>query len=552
MFGQATVFCALLAASSLACVGPTDAPLGAQGEATRTPASGVSAGGAQREGPASEQAARAGRAGSEREHTRRAQRTAPNVLLIVSEDNGPELGCYGDSSAKTPVLDRLAREGVLFWRAFVPYSVCSPSRACYLTGLYPQQNGQLGLATHKMAMYERYASIPSHLRAAGYRSGLIGKLHVNPAKAFRWDFRKISSANFGKRDMAAYAKAAAEFFAAGDAPFFLSINYPDAHYPLHRQQFGRPAQPIDEARPLPWVGASSKRLRRFTANYYNCLARLDEGVGLLLDALDKSGKARDTLVIYMGDHGAQFSRGKCSVYEAGLRVPLIVRWPRRAKAGHVARELVSSLDLLPTILRACGLDVPRELPGKPLQALLEGRAHKLRKHVFGITTGASPGLLGLQFSVRDESYKLIFTPAAGSENRAASAYLEGLNVHFAGGTREHELKAAPARVQRAYARWTRPPQLELYDLDKDPNEFDNLLEQPTPDHEARAIALLAALHDWQERIDDPFLDPANVEFFLKEQAAARGSKYRRDKSFRWGYLERFAKWRAARRAQRAR
>ena len=258
----------------------------------------------------------------------------PNILLIVSEDNGPEIGCYGDPYVQTPVLDRLAKEGVRFENAFVPYSVCSPSRACFLTGLYPHQNGQIGLATHKFAMYRDWPNLFTVLKAAGYRTGLIGKLHVNPESAFPVDFRAIRSANFGKRDMSSYAKAAGEFFSENTKkPFFLSINYPDAHYPLHRQHYGLPEKPLngEVVKPLPWVGADSPRLREFTANYYNCMRRLDDGVGLLLKELEKAGKAENTLTIYIGDHGAQFSRGKCSVYEAGLRIPFIVHWKGKIK-----------------------------------------------------------------------------------------------------------------------------------------------------------------------------------------------------------------------------
>ena len=124
----------------------------------------------------------------------------PNILLIVSEDNGPELGCYGDPFAQTPQLDRLAETGVRFERAFVPYSVCSPSRAVFLTGLYPHQNGQIGLATHKFAMYEDDTpNVVTWLKAAGYRTGLIGKLHVNPEIAFPFDYRSISNSNFCPR-----------------------------------------------------------------------------------------------------------------------------------------------------------------------------------------------------------------------------------------------------------------------------------------------------------------------------------------------------------------
>ncbi len=299
----------------------------------------------------------------------------PNILLIVSEDNGPELGCYGDPYARTPNLDRLAAGGTRFDRAFVPYSVCSPSRAVFLTGLYPHQNGQLGLATHKFALYDpETPNAFTLLKKAGYRTGLIGKLHINPASAFPVDFRRITGPNYDKRDMAEYAAAAADFFEAGDEPFFLSINYPDAHLPFHRRQLGRPAKPLTGAdvKPLPWVGLDSPRIREVTADYYNCMERLDDGIGLLLGELEKAGKTRDTLIVYIGDHGAQFPRGKFSVYEGGLRIPFIISWPETAKPGLVRRELVSTIDILPTFLAAAGEPIPPELPGLPLQQLLAG------------------------------------------------------------------------------------------------------------------------------------------------------------------------------------
>ena len=138
----------------------------------------------------------------------------PNILLIVSEDNGPELGCYGDPYARTPVLDGLAKSGVRFNKAFTPYSVCSPSRASFLTGLHPVVNGHLGLATHKFAFLEKWPNIFSLLRKAGYFTGLIGKLHVNPEEHFtkHLDFRAISSANFDRKSISAYTEKAGMFF----------------------------------------------------------------------------------------------------------------------------------------------------------------------------------------------------------------------------------------------------------------------------------------------------------------------------------------------------
>ena len=118
----------------------------------------------------------------------------PNVLLIVSEDNGPELGCYGDPYARTPNLDRLASEGIRFERAYVPQAGCSQSRASFLTGLFPHQHGQIGLATWGFRLYRKDTpNLPRSLKQAGYRTGIIGKLHINPASAFPFDMHEIKS-----------------------------------------------------------------------------------------------------------------------------------------------------------------------------------------------------------------------------------------------------------------------------------------------------------------------------------------------------------------------
>ncbi len=200
----------------------------------------------------------------------------PNILLIVSEDNGPELGCYGDPFVETPVLDKLAEEGVRFHNAYVPQAGCSQSRAALLTGLYPHQNGQIGLATWKFRMYrEDTPNLVRSLKQAGYRTGIIGKLHINPAAAFPFDMKKISSSNFSRKKLGDYAKHAENFFNAGDTPFFLSVNYPDAHRPFIKQARGLPTKPLTgvDVKPLAYFGLDTPQLRSDTANYYNCMNR---------------------------------------------------------------------------------------------------------------------------------------------------------------------------------------------------------------------------------------------------------------------------------------
>jgi len=465
---------------------------------------------------------------------------SPNILLLVSEDHGPELGCYGDPHARTPRIDRLASQGVRFGRAFVPYSVCSPSRAAFLTGLHPQQNGQIGLATHRFAMTRGHATLPALLQGAGYRTGRIGKLHVNPASDFPFDFERYPGSNFQQRRVSEFAAAAREFFESCEGPFFLSVNFPDAHFPLIRQQEGLPRTPHgpEEVRPLPWVGADSSRLRQATADYYSCLARLDEGVGRILDELEAAGLAQSTLVLFLSDHGAQFSRGKTSCYEAGLRVPFLLRWPGVAQEGVVRDELVSTLDIVPTVCEAVGIELPPKLTGRALQPLLAAaEVEDWRQHVFAMGTGSAPSLGWLQFAVRSERYKLIVNPWSGSENRCARAYLEQRNAHFVAGTDEAELEEAPEHVRDAYATWLRPPAVELYDLEDDPNEWLDRADDPAL-AEVRG-RLLHELEAFRRSIADPFLDPLVLERFTGEQTAALTHPYRREPGFSWTYLTDF-------------
>lgn len=358
---------------------------------------------------------------------RAAESPTLNVLLITSEDNGPELSCYGDMFVQTPHLDRLAREGVRFDRAFVATASCSESRAALLTGLYPHQNGQIGLATHHYQTFDGVPNLVGRLKARGFRTGLIGKLHINPESAFPFDDRPdVSSSNtFARRDVRRVAELAAKFISAGSAPFFLMVNYSDAHLPFLRQQNGLPEPPLSatDVRPLPWIGLDTPSLRQQQADYYNCLMRLDEGIGMLMDALDKSKKADRTLVIYLGDHGAQFPRGKLSSYESGLRVPLVIRFPKKLEAasipvGVVRDELVTTLDLAPTILEVVGATVPADLPGRSLLSLFDNPS-SWRSFLFTEYHGHYPPLYFPQRTVRNERYKLIMNLLSDRPNSVA-------------------------------------------------------------------------------------------------------------------------------------
>ena len=473
--------------------------------------------------------------------------TFPNILLLVAEDSGCELGCYGDPYARTPAIDALAAEGVRFDLHYTPHSVCSPARASLYTGLHPHQNGQIGLATHKYAMYERFPNLFSVARAAGYRTGLLGKLHVNPEDAFPIDhwWNPPESISFGQRDVRRVA-AEARAFMDGPGPFCLVVAFPDAHLPLIRQDRGIPERPHepDEVSPLPHVGVDTPRLRGFTADYYSCLARLDFGVGLVLDELAAAGLDGDTLVAYTSDHGAQFSRGKSCLYEAGTRVPLILRLPGSTRdiqgpPAAASRAFTSHVDVLPTLCAAAGLTCP-PVAGRSLLSLLAGPAPRdWPDYAVTQLTGGAVVLFNPSRAIRDERYKLIVNYQTGPVNPVAWCYDSLKPAHFAAGTTHDDLRAASPRVREAYDTWRRRPPLELYDLVVDPTELVNRATDPS--HEAERARLLDALAAWQIRERDPYRDPEKVARMIAEvrHTAERypDMSYRTAPGFAWRYAE---------------
>lgn len=469
----------------------------------------------------------------------------PNILLIVSEDNGPELGCYGDATARTPNLDALAASGTLFNHAQTTYSLCSPSRGSLYSGLYPHQNGQVGLATHKYSMYPGIRAMPAYLKEAGYRTGVLGKIHVNPETAIPFDLVAIHSDNFGRKNMNDYAQRAGDFIDAGDKPFLLVVNLPDAHFPLVRQAAGMPVSPRtgkDIAGSLPFVGVSSERLREFTADYYNCLERMDMICGQILERLRRNGKDENTVVIYLGDHGAQFSRGKQSNYEAGLRIPLIIRDPRMGSKKRISNSLVSIIDILPTMMDVAGISKPARLPGHSLLPAMRGEGPaQERRYNFSACDGGTSIFFHPTRGVRNKRYKLIRNLQPGTENPDFTLYASHFNDHFAGGTELAEIETASEPVRKAYQLWHYPPEYELYDLKKDPLEWRNL----AGDRKMKKIMkeLRSALDEWQAETRDPLAEPSILDAYIQEMRRVREKYpdhgYNKDPSFRWKFIETF-------------
>lgn len=462
----------------------------------------------------------------------RADSDPPNILLIVSEDNGPELGSYGDPYVRTPHLDALARSGVRFSRAYVAQAGCSQSRAAFLTGLYPHQNGQIGLATWRFRLFrEDTPNLVTALQQVGYRTGIIGKLHVNPASAFPFEFARIPGANFQRKDLDAYAANAMEFITASDRPFFLSVNYPDAHRPFLDNVGGLPKLPLTGAdvKPLAYMGIDFPALRNDTAGYYNSLGRLDSLIGDLLRVLRESGRADRTLIVYLGDHGADLFRGKRTSYEGGILIPLIVRWADRQQSGKVRDELVSTVDLLPTLLAAAGAAPLPGLPGRSLLPLIAGESVEWRKRLFTEFHLHSNHNYYPQRTVRDERYKLIWNLMPDQVN---PGYDFTMSRFYSADDLDRALARAPVRVRKAYARMRRPPEFELYDLERDPYEFENLAS--AANHRSVLAELKDALLEWRRETGDPFLDAENVMRLKAEvDATFKDGQYERPDGWRY-------------------
>ena len=258
-----------------------------------------------------------------------------NVLFITADDLGLQLGCYGDTVIETPRIDALAASGAQFNVAYIAQASCSPSRSAMFTGLYPLANGQYGLtAGGRFALHPHLqdATIPNILKRAGYRTGIIGKLHVAPGGSFQFDFN--GGNHVAARDVKLVARRASEFMTqSGDHPFFLMVNYTDPHAVRPRDPEtkkvgdwtfldrieGIPETLVEpsEKTVLPFQQIDSPEQRKRVAGYYNEVKRLDIGVGLLLETLTRHGHADNTLVIFIGDHGPPFNRGKATTYEGG-------------------------------------------------------------------------------------------------------------------------------------------------------------------------------------------------------------------------------------------
>lgn len=429
-----------------------------------------------------------------------------NVLLLVADDLGLQVCCYGDPKAKTPNIDALAKNGTRFSHAFATVSSCSPSRASIYTGLYTHTSGQYGLAhaAHNFHTRDNVKSLPRLLRDAGYRTGIVGKVHVLPQKVYPFEVEVTRNLG-GNRNVAAMAREARKFFVdSGDKPFLLVMGFADPHragrgfandasFPgVKKVPFG----PADVT--LPYYLPDQPDARRDLADYYQAVSRLDQGVSLTLDALKETGKAGHTLVIFLSDNGPPFPGAKTTLYDAGIRLPLIVSSPAQKRRGLTCNGMVSWTDVMPTVLDWAGVKGPA-LPGRSFLPLLEQESPKGWDKVYGSHQFHEVTMYYPMRMVRDRHYKYIRNLAHPLDYPFASDLYDSPTWQ---GIRKRGDKFLGKRSVEQFVR--RPPE-ELYDLDTDPNELKNLANDPSPLNRAVRAALRADLEAWQVGTNDPWL-----------------------------------------------
>jgi N-sulfoglucosamine sulfohydrolase len=246
--------------------------------------------------------------------------------------------------------------------------------------------------------------------------------------------------------------------------------------------------------------------------------RLDDWIGDLFDKLKETGKLGNTVIIYIGDHGADMLRGKRTVYEGGLRIPLIISSPGAVK-NSVYDGLVSTIDIYPTVLSVIGIQVPSYLPGKSLLPVLNGSTDPIRKFLFAEYNVQSNDNPYPQRSVRNKRFKLIYNPIAGNEN-PGFYYTVGKKISRS--DLESALTNAPKEVQDAYEMMKNPPEYEFYDLKNDPYEWNNLANDP--EYKKAFENLKNQLLNWQKATSDPFIDKDVAKKFYLDVLGANKKK----------------------------
>lgn len=448
----------------------------------------------------------------------------PNILFILTEDQGAHMSALGRTDIQTPRMDALAASGTLFRRAYVAYPVCSASKACIMTGLHSHVNGLVNNTNNYLKRAEKLTDAekksPPYLHTrirstaptlvevlvqAGYHAAVSGKLHLSPNERFPYHdfFPKVPA----KQALNGTIKRAA------GKPWFLMHNTITS---THRPFVNSEKQPIsvDPAKVvLPPHFPDTPIIRRDWAEYLDGVQKADQAVGEALDALRDSGAESNTIVIFMGDHGPAYPHGKMTPYHFGLHVPLVIRLP--GTKPLVSDALVSELDLLPTLLDVLGIAYDAPLHGNSLKPLIEGQNDATgHEFIFAEVSGRSLNQKrGMEErAVLDATHQLILRSRL-DEPKVINADLRDMKswinrVYGELIRRKADFPDAFRMLQTMdpHALGGNPPLIELYDLQNDPGQLHNLAADPAA--KPHLDRLMAAFRKWHaETRDEAMLLP---------------------------------------------
>lgn len=398
----------------------------------------------------------------------------PNILWITIEDWSADLSCYGTPGVHTPHVDQLAAEGIRYENAFTTSPVCSTSRSAMMTGFHQNYIGANQHREHdKKPLPYGIKPIPHLLQEAGYFTALMSR----------------------KTDCNFLPNEKSELFMGGDwserksgQPFFVRITFGGTHRAWKRD----PQRPINiEDIELPPYYADTPFVRRDWANGLEQMQLVDREVGALLQRLDKEGLTDNTIVFFIGDHGRCHIRGKQFLYDGGIRIPMIMRWPAGVPAGQVSSDMVMSIDICATILEVAGVTPPVPLHGQSLFS----QEVKQRKYVFAARDKMDETHDSMR-AIRSRDYKLILNLMPQRPWCQYNRYKEGAYPMLAE-MNILNLQGKLTPQQAAFFAPSKPP-IELFDLRRDPHEVRNVAEDP--EYADVKAELITELERWRERV----------------------------------------------------
>lgn len=412
-------------------------------------------------------------------NTAQSQNTKPSILVLVADDaSWRDFGCYGNEVIRTPNIDRLASSGLRFGNAFLTTAQCSPSRISILSGKYPHATGAEDLHT---PLPDGQLLLPHYLKSAGYFSGNIRKSHLGPNgdKQFDWYSEDLD-------DFPAFLDA------SGSQPFFMWVGFKDPH---RGYQPGTISEPHDPARvKVPPFLADTPETRKDLAMYYDEITRMDMGVDSLMKELERRDLTSNTLVIFFSDNGAPFPREKGTVYDAGVKTPMIFSWPGKIKPEMEYNGLVSLADLAPTCLEIAGVDQPEEFQGSSIAGVMEDQSLAGREYIFSERNWHNC----------DEHIRSLRTDRLKLIENAYTEWPFGTPADITASPSWRDLYLLKqdgklTQAQRLLFEVPRPT-IELYDLKADPLELNNLAANPA--YRDTVMALYSVLEQWKEETGD--------------------------------------------------